>query len=410
MSFQQSSGRAKFGQYLVIGHISVPFLYPVRQIGALGGACNLERKRLLLLETGGKHVYNAPGRKLAHADDAVARRQGEQGIGTYMKIVKSLVMAGLLAFAPAVATSPHAFAQENATAVAAPSDSAADQAINAAAPAEAAVAAPPRMKPTEGIGMPRPGEVSLQRQFSDTGRQARWIHDSILLPIITAISLLVLALMLYIMVRYRRTANPTPSRTSHNTLLEIFWTVVPILILVVIAVPSISLIAQQYKPAPKEALTVKVTGYQWYWGYEYPDQGIPEYVSNLLPPEKALENGEPYLLAADNRLVLPAGRPIKLIITAADVIHSFAVPSLWVKMDAVPGRLNEKSITIEKPGVYYGQCSELCGARHGFMPIAIEALPPAEFDAWVRSQGGEPAGAEAAKTARAPVPAAPEKI
>ncbi len=326
-----------------------------------------------------------------------------------MKIVKSLVMAGLLAFVPVIAASSHVHAQENATAaVAAPADSTADQATNATAPAEAAVAAPARMKPTEGIGMPRPGEVTLQEQFSATGQQARWIHDSLLLPVITVICLLVLALMLFIMVRYRRAANPEPSRTSHNTVLEIFWTVAPILILVVIAVPSISLIAQQYKPAPKDALTVKVTGYQWYWGYEYPDQGIPEFVSNLLPPEKALENGEPYLLGADNRLVLPAGRPIKLIITAADVIHSFAVPSLWVKMDAVPGRLNEKAFTIEKPGVYYGQCSELCGARHGFMPIAIEALPPKEFDAWVRSQGGEPAGA--AKTAQAPASAASDQI
>lgn len=316
-----------------------------------------------------------------------------------MNIAKTLVLAGLLACAPAVLTSPAAFAQDGATAAAPASDSAPAEAANAAAPvAEAAapaaeaVPAPARMKPTEGVGMPRPGEITLQDQYTVTGQQARWIHDSLLLPVITAISLLVLALMLYIVARYRRAANPSPSRTSHNTLLEVFWTVAPILILVVIAVPSISLIAEQYRPAPKEAITVKVTGYQWYWGYEYPDQGISEYVSNMLPPEKAVENGEPYLLAVDNRLVLPAGRPIKLIITAADVIHSFAVPSLWVKMDAVPGRLNEKAFTIEKPGVYYGQCSELCGVRHGFMPIAIEALPPAEFDRWVQSQGGDPAG------------------
>ena len=122
----------------------------------------------------------------------------------------------------------------------------------------------------------------------------------------------------------------------------------------------------------------------------------------MQPEDKAKANGEPYLLAPDNRLVLPAGRPIKLIITGADVIHAFAVPSLWVKMDAVPGRLNEKSFTIEKPGVYYGQCSELCGARHGFMPIAIEALPPEQFDQWVLSQGGKPAGTTPAATATAP--------
>ncbi|MCB2014136.1 MAG: cytochrome c oxidase subunit II [Sphingobium sp.] len=330
-----------------------------------------------------------------------------------MNIIKSLVLAGLLAVAPSIAVSQGALAQEAAAPAAATVDSATEADANAT---EEAVAAPARMKPTEGIGMPRPAEFGLQEQFSPTGRQARWIHDALLLPIITVISLFVLALMLWIMVRYRRAANPVPSKTSHNTLIEIIWTVVPILILVVIAVPSIGLIAEQYKPAPKDALTVKVTGYQWYWGYEYPDQGISEYVSNILPPEKALENGEPNLLAVDNRLVLPAGRPVKLIITAADVIHSFAVPSLWFKMDAVPGRLNEKTVTIEKPGVYYGQCSELCGVKHGFMPIAIEALPPAEFDQWVLSQGGELAGeqaeapAEAAAETADAAPAANAKI
>ncbi len=342
--------------------------------------------------------------------------------------VKSLVLAGLLAMAPTLAMNAPALAQANAAAATpvaptpvdadpkssdpgAPADSADANVANASAPAPAAkVAAPPRMKPTEGIGMPRPGEVTLQEQFTSTGHTARWLHDKMLLPLITIISIFVLALMLYVMVRYRRSANPTPSKTSHNTFIEVVWTVVPVLILLAIAVPSIGLLADQYKPAPKDALTVKVTGYQWYWGYEYPDNGIPEFVSNMLPRDKAEANGEPYLLAPDNRLVLPAGRPIKLIITGADVIHSFAVPSLWVKMDAVPGRLNEKSFTIDKPGVYYGQCSELCGARHGFMPIAIEALPPAQFDQWVQSQGGTLKGAAPAATAQAktvsPVPAA----
>ncbi|AEG50111.1 cytochrome c oxidase, subunit II [Sphingobium chlorophenolicum L-1] len=330
-----------------------------------------------------------------------------------MNKVKSLVLAGLLAFAPTLAMNGTALAQENA-AVAAPAAgneaAAADSASNAAAPtADAApaakVAAPPRMKPTPGIGMPMPGEITLQKQFSPTGHTARWLHDVMLLPIITIISIFVLILMLYVMIRFRRSANPTPSKTSHNTVIEVIWTVVPVVILLAIAVPSIGLLADQYKPAPKDALTVKVTGYQWYWGYEYPDNGIPEYVSNMLPRDKAEANGEPYLLAPDNRLVLPVGRPIKLIITGADVIHSFAVPSLWVKMDAVPGRLNEKSFTIEKPGVYYGQCSELCGARHGFMPIAIEALEPAQFEQWLLSQGGT-LKAAAATTAQAAAPAA----
>lgn len=330
-----------------------------------------------------------------------------------MKQVKSLVLAGLLAFAPALALNGQVLAQDNAVAAAPAADNAAapaESAANAAAPAaEAApvakVAAPPRTKPVEGIGMPKPGEITLQEQFSPTGHTARWLHDVLLLPLITVISIFVLALMLYVMVRYRRSANPVPSKTSHNTAIEVIWTVLPVVILLVVAVPSIGLLADQYKPAPKDALTVKVTGYQWYWGYEYPDNAIPEYVSNLLPEDKAKANGEPYLLAPDNRLVLPAGRPIKLIITGADVIHAFAVPSLWLKMDAVPGRLNEKSVFIEKPGVYYGQCSELCGARHGFMPIAIEALPPAQFDQWVLSQGGALKG-KAEKTAQA-APAAP---
>jgi cytochrome c oxidase subunit 2 len=343
-----------------------------------------------------------------------------------MKIVKSLVLAGLLAFAPTVALSGQALAQDNAAATAAPVD-ADPRSSDAGAPADSAdanvanatvaapaakVAAPPRMKPTEGIGMPRPGEYTLQEQFSPTGHTARWLHDRMLLPICFIISIFVLLLLLYAMVKFRRSANPVPSKTAHNTLIEVLWTVIPVVILLVIAVPSIGLLADQYKPAPKDALTVKVTGYQWYWGYEYPDAGIPEFVSNILPPEKALANGEPNLLAADNRLVLPVGRPIKLIITGADVIHSFAVPSLWMKMDAVPGRLNEKSLLIEKPGVYYGQCSELCGARHGFMPIAIEALPPAQFDQWVLSQGGTLPGAKpaAAATAEAPAPAAPAKL
>ncbi|RVT40313.1 cytochrome c oxidase subunit II [Sphingobium algorifonticola] len=330
-----------------------------------------------------------------------------------MKMVKSVVLAALLVFAPAFGQS--ALAQDNATAAAAAPaanaavDSAAATNAADAAPVAAAVpavAAPPRMKPTEGIGMPKPGEYTLQEQFTSTGRDARWLHDIMLLPIITIISVFVLALMLWVMFRYRRAANPVPSKTSHNTFIEIAWTVIPVFILLAIAVPSLGLLADQYKPAPKDAVTVKVTGYQWYWGYEYPDAGIAEFVSNMLPPEKALANGEPNQLAVDNRLVLPAGRPVKLIITGSDVIHSFAVPSLWVKMDAVPGRLNEKSFTIDKPGVYYGQCSELCGARHGFMPIAIEALPPAQFDQWVLSQGGKLPGAAAPAAAAEATPAA----
>jgi cytochrome c oxidase subunit 2 len=208
------------------------------------------------------------------------------------------------------------------------------------------------------------------------------------------------------MARYRQRANPVPSKTAHNTLIEVIWTGVPVLILLAIAVPSLRLLAAQYEPAGKDALTIKVTGYQWYWSYAYPDQEIGEYVSKMLTEEQAKAAGEPSHLAVDNRMVVPVGRQVKLIITGADVIHSFAVPALWTKMDAVPGRANETTFTVEKPGVYYGQCSELCGVDHGYMPIAVEALPQDKFDEWVRFKGGKVAG-DAPVAAAAPAPAAP---
>jgi cytochrome c oxidase subunit 2 len=215
------------------------------------------------------------------------------------------------------------------------------------------------------------------------------------MPIITIISIFVLALLIWVVFRYRAAANPEPSRTSHNTFIEVIWTLVPVLILVAIAVPSIQLLAKQYAP-PKADLTVKVIGNQWYWTYQYPDNGDFELVSNMLPDDEAKKRGEPRLLAVDERLVVPAGKVVKLIVTSADVIHSFAVPAFWTKMDAVPGRLNETWFKVDRPGVYYGQCSELCGARHGYMPIAVEVVPPAQFAAWVASKGGTmpgPAGA-----------------
>ncbi|MFN2100187.1 cytochrome c oxidase subunit II [Altererythrobacter sp. MF3-039] len=244
------------------------------------------------------------------------------------------------------------------------------------------------MAPTPGKGMPVDRGLSFQDQYSDDGAYALWMHDAILLPIITLISLFVLALLLWVVVKYRRKANPTPSKTTHNTLIEVVWTVIPALILAAIAFPSLTLLARQYEVPPANAVTVKITGYQWYWGYEYPDNGVGEFVSNMLPEGEALANGEPPQLAVDNRLVVPAGVPLRMQVTAADVIHAFAVPALWFKIDAVPGKLNERLLTINEPGVYYGQCSELCGARHGYMPIAVEALPIDQWEAWVRSQGG----------------------
>ncbi len=244
------------------------------------------------------------------------------------------------------------------------------------------------MAPTEGKGMPTAKGIGFQDQYSKDGEYALWMHDMILMPVITAISLLVLALLIWVVIRYNRRSNPVPSKTTHNTLVEVIWTIVPVIILVIIAVPSITLLARQYENPPEDAITIKATGYQWYWGYTYPDHGDIEIISNMLSDADAIANGEPAQLAVDNRMVVPAGVPLRIQTTAADVIHAFAVPALWFKIDAVPGRLNERMLTIEEPGVYYGQCSELCGARHAYMPIAVEALPLDEFNAWVLSKGG----------------------
>ena len=280
-----------------------------------------------------------------------------------------------------------------------------------AAAAKAVPAAGPAYKPLgpEWIkGQPTPGGINFQKQYSPSGHFAYNMHNYLLLPIITAITLLVLVLLLLVIFRFNRRRHPVPSKTSHNTVLEIAWTVIPVLILVIIAVPSITLLSRQYKSAPKDALTVKVTGYQWYWGYSYPDNGGFEVISHMLPDAEAIKRGEPPQLGADNRMVVPVGVPIRLQTTGADVIHSFGVPSLWFKLDAVPGRINERVLFIEQPGIYYGQCSELCGARHGFMPIAVEAVPMDRFNAFVRSQGGTVKGEAPAKPATAAAPQQPE--
>jgi cytochrome c oxidase subunit 2 len=349
-----------------------------------------------------------------------------------MNIMKKLVLAFGLAMLPALVSAQAANPAPVATPAAAEAKQvpAPVQATPAAAPAadaSAATVAPAAskdgslpgytpMKPTPGIGMPVDRGVDFQEQYSANGKYAKWINNSVLLPIITVIALFVLALLLWVILRFRRAANPSPSKTTHNTTIEIVWTLVPVLILLGIAYPSLDLLAKQFKPAPKEAVTIKVTGYQWYWGYSYPDHGISEVVSNMLKEQSEVQPGErfrtendgPGQLAVDNRMVVPAGVPLRIQTTASDVIHAFAVPSLWFKLDAVPGRLNEKQLIIEKPGVYFGQCSELCGARHGFMPIAVEALPPAQFAAWVRANGGSMPGEAAPSPATAAAQAAPE--
>lgn len=317
------------------------------------------------------------------------------------KAIRTLGVAAALAFAPQVMAAPAAAPVAAATA---PAADAVQPAAKADAGAEKSSYVP--AKPTPGKGQPVAGALSFQDQYSITGQQALRMYDYVLMPIITVITLFVLGLLLFVMARFRRGANPVASKTSHNTLIEVIWTLLPVLILVVIAVPSIRLLAAQYTPAPKNALTVKATGYQWYWGYTYPDNGGFEVISNMLPDEEALKRGEPPQLGADARMVVPYGEPIRMQTVGADVIHSFAVPSLWFKLDAVPGRINEKELFIKEPGVYYGQCSELCGVRHGYMPIVVEAVSRPQFEAWVKAQGGTVGPKEAAPAA-APAAAAP---
>jgi cytochrome c oxidase subunit 2 len=292
--------------------------------------------------------------------------------------------------APAAATAQKPVDAVSANSQAAPAGPA-EVSTNAAQGAEpsnaqAAASIGPLSKPVPGIGQPD-GGIHLQQQFTPIGKEAARFHNYILVPLTAAISIFVLLLLLIVIVRFRRGANPVPSRNSHNTALEIIWTLVPVLILVGIAVPSISLLAHQYSP-PKADLTVKVTGNQWYWTYTYPDNGGFEIVSNMLSAADDQKRGEPRLLGVDERMVVPAGAVVKLIVTSSDVIHSFGVPSFWVKMDAVPGRLNETWFKVRRPGVYYGVCYELCGARHPYMPIAVDVVTPAQFRAWIASKGG----------------------
>jgi len=273
--------------------------------------------------------------------------------------------------------------------------------------------------PTPGIGQPTQA-ITLQPQETVIGQEAERFHDYVLVPMMAGISAFVLLLLLWVIVRYRAAANPVPSKTHHNTLIEIVWTLLPVLILVCIAVPSIRLLAHQYSP-PKADLTVKVIGNQWYWTYQYPDNGDIEIVSNMLKekpgtPGKPTVTGKerartdadgPALLAVDERMIVPAGAVVKIITTSNDVIHSFALPAAWVKMDAIPGRLNETWFKIDRPGVYFGQCSELCGARHGYMPIAVEVVSKEKFAQWVAFKGGTMPGAKPAAEPAAAAPAAP---
>jgi cytochrome c oxidase subunit 2 len=276
---------------------------------------------------------------------------------------------------------------------------------SAAAAAMTMVWALPALADEMRVGQPTPGAIGLQPGVTPLKHDATFFHDVILLPIITVITLFVLALLVWVMVRYNKKANPTPAKWSHNTAIEVAWTIVPVLILMFIAIFSFRLL-YAYNDMPKPYMTIKATGYQWYWGYEYPDNGISEFVSNILPEDKAKAQKVPYLLATTEPLVVPVGKPVRVQVTGADVIHAFAVPAFGIISDAVPGRLNETWFTIEKAGVYYGNCRELCGSEHAYMPIEVRAVSQAEFDAWVATKGGYKVGGAPAPAAPAPVTAA----
>ena len=265
------------------------------------------------------------------------------------------------------------------------------------------------------IGQPTPGGIDMQPGVTQLREDAIWFHNIILMPLITIISLFVLGLLLWVVVRYNKRANPVPAKWSHNTPIEIIWTVVPVMILVVISVFSFKLLFA-YNDMPKPDLTIKATGYQWYWGFEYPDQKVGEFISNILPEDQAIARGEPYKLAVTEPLVVPVNKVVRVQVTGADVIHAFAVPAFGIITDAVPGRLNETWFKADRIGTYYGNCRELCGVDHAFMPIEVKVVSQAEFDAWIAKKGGSVAGAapapapptDAATPAAATAPAAPE--
>ena len=240
--------------------------------------------------------------------------------------------------------------------------------------------------PTPGIGQPTGGWAwNLQDAMTPIAREARHMTTNILDPLMIGVCIFVFVLLGYTLFRFRRAASPVASRTSHNTLVEVTWTVVPVLILVWIAVPSFRLLANQYTP-PKADLTIKATGHQWYWEYEYPDQGGFSFDSIMLKPSEAKAHGDPVQLGVDNRVVVPVHSTVRVLTTAADVIHAWSMPSFWVQMDAVPGRINETWFRVDRPGVYYGQCFQLCGTKHAFMPIAVEVVSKARFAEWIAAK------------------------
>jgi cytochrome c oxidase subunit II len=246
-----------------------------------------------------------------------------------------------------------------------------------------------------GLGQPTPWELGLQDAATPVMADIVWFHNYVLW-IITAITIFVLALLLICIFRFNARANPTPSRTTHNTPIEVIWTIVPVIILVAIAIPSFRLLFTELD-VPTPDLTVKATGKQWYWSYAYPDNGNFEFDS-LIVAEKDLKPGDLRLLTVDNEMVVPVNKVVHVLVTGADVIHSFAVPSFGIKIDAVPGRLNDTWFKATTTGVFHGQCSELCGKDHSFMPITVRVVNDKDFTAWAAQAKQKYAGTDTTPT------------
>ncbi len=227
---------------------------------------------------------------------------------------------------------------------------------------------------------PKDWQLGFQNPASQSMYEIVKFHDYMLVPIIVAISGFVLFLMAYTCIRFRALRNPNPSKRTHNVAVEILWTLIPCLILIVMAVPSFKILYSQ-DTIPKADVTIKAIGYQWYWGYEYPDENI--IFDSYMVEEEDLKPGQPRLLAVDNEVVVPVNKVVKVLITANDVLHAWALPSFGVKRDAMPGRVNETWFKADRVGTYYGQCSELCGIKHAFMPITVRVVTDEEYNAWL---------------------------
>ncbi len=247
--------------------------------------------------------------------------------------------------------------------------------------------------------VPRNWQLGFDPAASPTMERITDFHN-LLLIIITLITIFVLGLLLYVMYRFAEKRNPTPSRTTHNTTVEVLWTVIPVVILVIIAIPSFKLLYYADRAEDAE-MTIKAIGHQWYWSYEYPDDGNFTFDATMVATED-LQAGQNRLLDTDNYVVLPVDTKIRLLITASDVLHSFSLPALGVKLDAVPGRINETWVEITREGTFYGQCSEICGTGHSFMPIAVKAVSKEDYAAWVETAKQE--------FARIDDPAAPTRV